>query len=165
MFDDDSAGGPPLGPDVVPFPARRALCVLRPPEVCERVALSPTHVYRLIAEGRFPRFVAVGLRASALLEHVLDAFIAERMAARERLPRLGFRSPLPVWRFEPSKVPAQRGIRLMRRADVLALAGVSKSSLYRFVEEGRFPAPVPLGPCATRWVAHEVSAWLRALAA
>ena len=140
----------------------RVLRVLRPREVAERAALSLTHIYRLIAEGRFPPFDGVGPRASGLLEHVLDAFFAARMAAREGMPPLGFRPCLPRWRFDAAPVPVRCRIRLMRRRSVLACAGVSKSTLGRLVAQGRFPAAIPLGACATRWVEHEVAAWLRA---
>ena len=140
--------------------------LLRPHEVCERVALSSTHVYRLVAEGRFPPLVAIALRASGLLEHVLDAFLAERIAARiaagGKLAPLGFRPPLPVWRFDASWVPSRCGIRLLRRRDVEARTGLSRSTLYRLVGAGTFPGPVSLGEHATRWVEHEVTAWLRA---
>ena len=136
--------------------------VLRPHEVFERVALSSTHVYRLVAEGRFPPFVLIALRASGLLEHVLDAFIAERIAARATLARPGFRPPLPAWRFDASRVPPRCGIRLLRRRDVVKLSGLSKSTIHRLVAAGLFPGPVSLGVCATRWVEHEVTAWVLA---
>ena len=168
MFDEfvpspaDSSSAPAgvlFGPD------GRVPLVLRPCEVAERAALSLTHVYRLIGEGSFPPFTRLGLRARGLAEPVLDAFFAARMAAREGLPPLGFRPPLPRWRLDAAPAPARSGIRLMRRRDVLACAGVSKSTLDRLVGQERFPAPVPLGPCATRWVAHEVAAVLGALGA
>ena len=96
---------------------------------------------------------------------MLDAFLAERIAARERMPELGFRAPLPQWRFDDARVPTRCGIRLVRCRDVAARLGVSTTTLRRLVAERRFPGPVPLGACATRWVEHEVSAWVRAAAA
>ena len=51
-------------------------------------ALSLTHLNRLIGEGRFPRFAALGLRTSELTEHQLDAFFAERLSARVVRPLL-----------------------------------------------------------------------------
>ena len=147
-------------PDVESLDLSRPYCLLRPGEVCKRVALSSTHVYRLMGEGRFPRFVPVGRRASGLPEHLLDAFFAERMAARERMPELGFRASLPQWRFDIVRMPARRGIRLVRCRDVAARLGVSRSTLRRLIADGRFPGPVPLGERATRWVENEVSAWV-----
>ena len=51
-------------------------------------ALSLTLLNRLIGEGRFPRFTALGLRTSGLTEHQLDAFFAERLSARVVRPLL-----------------------------------------------------------------------------
>ena len=143
----------------------RPCCLLRPRDVADRAALSLSHVYRLIGDGRFPPFDVVAHRASGLPEHVLDVFFAERMAARKRLPALGYRSPLPVWRFDRARVPAWRAVRLLRRRDVLARVALSKSTLHRLVAEGRFPAPVSLGVRATRWVEHEVDDWVHSAAA
>ena len=142
---------------------RSPMRLLRPHEVCERAALSSTHVYRLIVDGRFPPFATIADRASALPEVVLDAFFVARMAAREGLPALGFRGPLPLWRFDPAAVPALRAIRLLRCGEVLNRTGLSKTTLRRLIAAGRFPAPVPLGSRATRWVEHEVERWVRSL--
>jgi prophage regulatory protein len=47
----------------------------------------------------------------------------------------------------------------MRIADVVKATGYSKSSIYRLIEQGRFPQPVHLcGGRAAAWVASEVHA-------
>ena len=139
----------------------RVYRMLRSGEVYERVAFSPAHVYRLMDENRFPRFERLGDRVVGLPEHVLDAFIAERMRARRDLPPLGFREPLPVWRFELSKVPVRCGLRLLRRHAVEAITGLAPSTYHPLILVGRFPAQVPVGKHAVRWVAHEIEAWVR----
>ncbi len=50
--------------------------------------------------------------------------------------------------------------RLLRMAAVIALTGLSKSSLYRMIAEGRFPAPVRLSERARAWAESEVLAWI-----
>ena len=50
--------------------------------------------------------------------------------------------------------------RLVRLPEVLAIVGVSKSTLYAWVENGLFPAPVRLGPRAVAWRACDVARWL-----
>ena len=138
----------------------RVCRMLRPDEVRARTRFSSTHIHRLQQHLRFPLYELIGARARGLPEHVLDAFLAERMAARAGLPALGFRPPLPMWRFDVSKVPAHCAIRLLHRAEVLALAGFSKSTLHRLVSLGLFPSALSLGPRASRWVAHEIDAWV-----
>lgn len=41
--------------------------------------------------------------------------------------------------------------RLIRRPEVLAMLGVSRSTLYAWIERGYFERPVQLGPRAVAW--------------
>ena len=50
--------------------------------------------------------------------------------------------------------------RLMRRREVEKILGISRSSIYRLMQEGRFPRPVRIGPAAVRWRASDITAWL-----
>ena len=60
------------------------LALLRLPEVCSRTGKKRSAIYRDIAAGTFPAPVKLGERASAWPEHEISAWIAERIAARER---------------------------------------------------------------------------------
>lgn len=51
--------------------------------------------------------------------------------------------------------------RVIRRAELLRITGVSAASVYRWVASGTFPAPRRLGPNATGWLESEVVAWLQ----
>lgn len=53
---------------------------------------------------------------------------------------------------------------LLKVQTVVSLTGLSESTIRRRVEEGKFPAPVKDGTRCTRWVAANVSNWLRARA-
>ena len=50
--------------------------------------------------------------------------------------------------------------RLIRLPEVLSRVGVGKTTLYRLVEQGEFPAPRKLGPQIAVWSDHEVSEWV-----
>ena len=50
--------------------------------------------------------------------------------------------------------------RLLRRDEVEARCGLTRSSIYRLMRSGRFPLPVKVGPRAVRWPEHELDAWL-----
>lgn len=52
--------------------------LLRPCEVIEITGLSKSQIYQMIAEGRFPPFLKLSARASALPEAWLKAFIQAR---------------------------------------------------------------------------------------
>lgn len=57
----------------------------------------------------------------------------------------------------PSSVP-----QMLRRSQVEARTGLSRSSIYKYMSDGVFPRPVSIGPKAVRWVDSEVSAWILA---
>ena len=53
---------------------------LRLPEVLERTGLSRSTIYVRLAEGRFPRPVALGGRAVGWIEAEVDEWVRERIA-------------------------------------------------------------------------------------
>jgi len=54
------------------------------------------------------------------------------------------------------------GPKILRRREVEALTGKSRSSLYRDMEAGTFPRPIKLSEKAVGWVESEVLAWMQA---
>ena len=59
----------------------------------------------------------------------------------------------PAWR--PHLIP-----RVMRRPEVEACTGLSRSTLYAMMAEGEFPPPIRLGKRAVGWSAAAISDWL-----
>jgi prophage regulatory protein len=49
---------------------------------------------------------------------------------------------------------------LLRRPDVEQLTGLRRSTMYRLIAEGRFPAAVRLTERAVAWRASEVAQWV-----
>lgn len=58
--------------------------LLRRPEVARRTGLSPNRIDELERAGRFPRRVKISDRAVAWAASEIDAFIRERIEARDR---------------------------------------------------------------------------------
>ncbi|MDF9301872.1 AlpA family phage regulatory protein [Tritonibacter mobilis] len=52
--------------------------------------------------------------------------------------------------------------RILRCKDVMALTGLSRSTLYAMMSEGKFPPSVKLSKRAVGWRAAVVQAWLDA---
>ena len=50
--------------------------------------------------------------------------------------------------------------RLLRRRDVEEITGLSRSSIYRLMQEDQFPRPVKVGSSAVRWRESDITAWL-----
>jgi prophage regulatory protein len=54
-------------------------------------------------------------------------------------------------------------MRLLRLAQVKAIAGIGTSTIYRKMEAGNFPRPRALSPGCVRWIEAEVQAWATSL--
>lgn len=52
---------------------------------------------------------------------------------------------------------------LIRIKDVCEFVGVSQATIYGWVANGRFPAPVRVGSHAVRWSVDELEAWRESL--
>lgn len=50
--------------------------------------------------------------------------------------------------------------RLIRLPDVMSRVGLGRSTIYRWMKEGKFPKPVQLGGHVVAWVEDEVEAWI-----
>lgn len=52
--------------------------------------------------------------------------------------------------------------RLLRVRDVQLVVNVARSTLYRWIKDGHFPAPVLIGPRAIGWYETDVAHWIAA---
>ena len=53
-------------------------------------------------------------------------------------------------------------MKLLRQVKVLEITGIKRSSLYNYIAQGFFPAPVKLGKKTTAWIESEVMDWIAA---
>lgn len=51
-------------------------------------------------------------------------------------------------------------MKILRRQDVEAFVGLSRSTLYAMMAEGTFPKPIKLGKRAVGWREADIAAWL-----
>jgi prophage regulatory protein len=51
---------------------------------------------------------------------------------------------------------------ILRRPDVEKRTGLSRSSIYAYMEKGEFPKPIKLGTegGTVGWLEHEINAWI-----
>ena len=54
-------------------------------------------------------------------------------------------------------------LRIMRLSEVKAVTGLSKTTIYRFEKEGRFPSRVSLGERSVGWFEDDIRAFLISL--
>lgn len=62
-----------------------------------------------------------------------------------------------------AKAPPERLERFLRVAEVTAMVGLGKTTIYKYVSDPahNFPAPVPLGGNRVAWLESEVLNWMR----
>jgi len=53
-------------------------------------------------------------------------------------------------------------MRFLRLKEVIELTGLSRSTIYKYIEEGVFPRSVSLGGRAVAWVDQEIHEWVLA---
>lgn len=56
--------------------------------------------------------------------------------------------------------PSESGLRILRTAEVARRIGLSKSSLWRMVRDGKFPRPTQLSAHAVGWLESDIEQWL-----
>lgn len=55
---------------------------------------------------------------------------------------------------------ARHRTRLIRLAEVMRRVGLGRSTIYRWMGEGRFPKPVKLGAHMVAWPEDTIDAWI-----
>ena len=51
-------------------------------------------------------------------------------------------------------------MRILKLKEVINLTSLSRSSIYKYINEGRFPKSVSLGDRAVGWVESEIEDWI-----
>ncbi|MCS6178916.1 helix-turn-helix transcriptional regulator [Shewanella baltica] len=51
-------------------------------------------------------------------------------------------------------------MKLIRLKDVIGCTGLSRSTIYKYIDEGIFPKSVSLGDRAVAWVESEIQEWI-----
>ncbi len=53
-------------------------------------------------------------------------------------------------------------VRIIRLKEVIYSTGLARSTIYKYIGEGTFPKPVPLGDRSVGWIDSEVQEWILA---
>lgn len=147
-----------LNPDPIPAPLRsppansvtiarehaHGLRYIRLREVCARVGLRRSAVYKLISVGRFPKQVKLSERTAAWIESEVETFMDARIAERDSLLLDGMVAPSPY----------------VRMGEVMKITGLSSSSIYDLVRVGEFPKWAPLPKIASGWLRSDIDKWM-----
>jgi len=58
-----------------------------------------------------------------------------------------------------TETPIMR-IKINRLPKVMETTGLGRATIYKYIQEGTFPKPVPLGGRAVGWIEEEVADWV-----
>lgn len=50
--------------------------------------------------------------------------------------------------------------RMIPKSEVINLTGLSKSTIYSYIQQGKFPAPIKLGVRRVGWIEAEIMGWI-----
>jgi len=117
---------------------------LRQREVRERVGISQSTLYRMMATGAFPRQVKLSERSSAWIESEVEAFMNARIAERDQPPQMAQVSPY------------------LRMGEVMRMTGMNHAMIYDGVRAKTFPKWADLPKRGSGWLKTEIVAWLAA---
>ncbi len=65
--------------------------------------------------------------------------------------------------MEPKNTELQDVGRILKRKEVLRIAGISSAQMYRNIKAGLFPSPYCLGARAVGWKQTEIEEWMAGL--
>lgn len=135
---------PKTHPTSAEFESPRGLRYLRLREVCQRVGLKTSSVYRLIGLGKFPKQVKLSERTAAWIESEVESFMESRIADRDQGSPAAAPTPSPY----------------MRMGEVMRLTGLSSSKIYDLVRDGTFPKWANLPKIASGWLRSDIERWI-----
>lgn len=75
----------------------------------------------------------------------------------KRLAREQVRRELQIKAKEAKNKP----LRMLRMPDVIHRTGLSRSTIYALVAEGKFPRQIKVSPNTAGWLEHEIDAYLQ----
>jgi len=52
-------------------------------------------------------------------------------------------------------------MKILRLPEVIALTGMSRSTIYVWMNKGEFPVSISLGARSVGWIEHEVEEWIQ----
>ena len=129
-----------------------------------RRAIGDPNLMREIARGRSPT-----LRTADRILAYTATYERERHRGRDPPPQRPRRRKPQAKRTRRSGTMTERPkdprttspVRLLRRLEVEARTGLSRSSIYARMAEGTFPRPIRLGKYGVGWIEAEIDEWVR----
>lgn len=133
--------------------------ILRLREVILKTGLSRSSIYKYSGYGKFPTAAPLGGMSVGWTATTIDQWIAQRIRDRDEAPPCS--NHVTHWAVTITEDDSiQMDLRVLRIRHIMALTGLARSTLYKYINESDFPRPVPLAGSSVGWIDAEVKHWL-----
>ncbi|MHA7855993.1 AlpA family phage regulatory protein [Marinobacter shengliensis] len=133
--------------------------ILRLRDVIHTTGLGRSSLYKFSRLGKFPSAITLGGMSVGWNATTINQWIAQRIRDRDQVPSCSnHTTPWAVTITEEDT--SEMDLRVLRIRHVMALTGLARSTMYKYINEKDFPRPVPLAGSAAGWIEAEVKHWL-----
>lgn len=133
--------------------------VLRLKDVIQKTGLGRSSLYKFSGLGKFPTATALGGMSVGWKATAINQWIVQRIREREDLSSgISHVTPWAVAITEDDT--SENDLKILRIKQVMALTGLARSTVYKYIDERDFPRPIPLSGAAVGWIEAEVAHWL-----
>ncbi|WP_296934933.1 AlpA family phage regulatory protein [uncultured Marinobacter sp.] len=133
--------------------------ILRLRDAIHTTGLGRSSLYKYSRLGKFPSATTLGGMSVGWNATAINRWIAERIRDRDQVPEgSNHVTPWAVTIIEDGT--CEIDLRILRIRQVMALTGLARATVYKYINERDFPRPVPLTGSAVGWIEAEVKQWL-----
>lgn len=133
--------------------------ILRLRDVIQTTGLGRSSLYKFSRLGKFPSAITLGGMSVGWNATTINHWVAQRIRDRDQAPsRSKHVTPWAVTITEDDT--SEMDLRILRIRHVMALTGLARATVYKYINERDFPRPVPLAGSAVGWIEAEVKQWL-----
>jgi predicted DNA-binding transcriptional regulator AlpA len=133
--------------------------ILRLRDVIHTTGLGRSSLYKFSSLGKFPSAITLGGMSVGWNTTTVNQWIAQRIRDRDQVPaHLNHVTPWAVTITEDGT--SETDLRVLRIRHVMALTGLARSTVYKYIQERAFPRPISLVGASVGWLEAEVAFWL-----
>lgn len=138
--------------------------ILRLRDVIHTTGLGRSSLYKFSRLGKFPSAITIGGMSVGWNATTLNQWIVQRIRDRDQVPsRSNHTTPWAVTITEEDT--SEMDLRVLRIRHVMALTGLGRATVYKYIHEREFPLPVSLVGASVGWLQAEIEYWLACRAA
>ncbi|SOB76011.1 transcriptional regulator, AlpA family [Marinobacter sp. LV10R510-11A] len=133
--------------------------IFRLRDVTHTTGLGRSSVYKFMKLGTFPNSAVLGGKSVGWVAAHVNKWIIQQIRARDAAPSGS--DHVTLWAVAiTGDDTSEIDLRVLRIRHVMAMTGLARSTVYKYIDERHFPHPVPLAGASVGWIETEVKHWL-----